>query len=176
MREYYYLVSSLPMLEFGMKMPFSYDDFIMRCEGQVEGSDLDAIKRSSIEAPESCDDRSSILREWKTFDMRLRNEMARHRSSRIGKDPSGYIRGESYSDPFISGFARWVVNEELSIETELAIDRVRWQKIEELKQGHYFDIDNLIAYVLQLQILKRWQRINSGSGMEVLEELMEKQA
>lgn len=176
MRQYYYLISSLPMLEFNMKMPFTYNDFILQCEEQLEGSDLAAIKRSSISPPESCDERSSMLRKWKTFDMCLRNELARHRSSKLSKDPSKHIRGEECSDLFISSFARWAVNEDLSIETELAIDRIRWQKIEELKQGHYFDIDNLIAYALQLQILERWQRINSGNGMGILEELMEKQA
>ncbi|MBU1887898.1 MAG: hypothetical protein KKB46_01685, partial [Candidatus Omnitrophica bacterium] len=71
MRQYYYLISSLPMLEFNMKMPFTYNDFILQCEEQLEGSDLAAIKRSSISPPESCDECSSTLRKWKTFDMCL---------------------------------------------------------------------------------------------------------
>jgi len=55
----------------------------------------------------------------------------------------------------------------------LYLDRIRWEKIEELKTGHYFDIEYLTAYCLQLQILERWDRVDSGSGMEILKELVE---
>lgn len=172
MREYYYLVSSLPMLEFGMKIPFPYSSFISRCEEQLEGPDLALIKRASISAPERCDERSGVLRQWNFFDMCLRNELTRYRSGKLSKDVSRYTRGEGFLDPFTSSFARWAVNEESPLETELAIDRMRWLKIEEFKKGHYFDIDYLTAYALELQILERWQRINSANGMEVLEGLV----
>ena len=54
------------------------------------------------------------------------------------------------------------------------MDKIRWEKIEEFKAGHYFDMEYLAAYDLQLQMLERWDRINSGDGMKILEGLTEK--
>ncbi len=171
---YYYLVASLPMLEFGMKMPFSYSDFLSCCQEQLSASDMEIIKRVNIFPPEDTQDSSLTLREWKRFDTALRNELAKSRAHKRGKDPIQYIREEEYLEPFIFHFIQYVVNEDSPLEAESSLDRLRWEKIEELKKDHYFDIDCLITYALQLRILERWSRINSGGGMEVLQGLVER--
>lgn len=172
MREYYYLIASLPMLEFGMKMPISCGDFLKRSRGQLSPADMGIIERIKTDPFEDTEDPSPTLKEWKRFDRALRNEIVRHRAVRTGKDPLEHIRGENYPDPFVSGFAHWAVHEDSPIEAELYLDRVRWEKIEELEKGHYFDIDFLVAYALKLQILERWSRINSEGGMEALQALL----
>lgn len=171
MRQYYYLVSSLPMLEFGAKPPLSYKDFIRCCQGQLASSDMNVIERTTILPYEDIEDPYPALREWKRFDTGLRNELARFRAGKRSKDPAQYIRGEDSSEAFVSGFAHWAVSQDSPIESELYLDRIRWERIEELQMGHYFDIDCLIAYALKLQILERWQTINSGSGMQVILEM-----
>lgn len=174
MREYYYLVASLPMLEFGTKAPILYQDFISQCKGQLSADDMEIIGRASIAPCEHTGDTSPTLKEWKRFEFSLRNEIARYRANKFSKDPFRHIRGEGYPDPFTAGFAQWALNQDSPIDAELSLDRARWDMIEGLKKGHYFDIDFLVAYALQLQILERWQRINSENGMEVLEGLIEK--
>jgi len=172
MREYYYLIASLPMLEFGMKMPISYVDFLKRSREQLGSTDMGIIERIKIGPFEDTEDLSLTFKEWKRFDRAFRNEIARHRAARTGKVPLEHIRGENYPDPFVSGFARWAVHEDSPIEAELYLDRVRWERIEELEKGHYFDIDFLVTYALKLQILERWDRINSEGGMASLQALL----
>ena len=172
MRQYYYLVSSLAMLEFGTKPPISYGDFLRRCEEQLSTSHMKVIERTTILPCEDIKDLSLTLKEWRRFDTSLRNELARFRASKKSKDPVKYIRGEDSPDPFVSGLAHWAVSQDSPLEAELYLDRIRWDKIEELQKGHYFDIDYLILYALKLQILKRWQGIRSGSGREVLKEVL----
>jgi len=159
------------MLEFGKGMPFSYDRFLSVCGEQLSPADMAVVGRTDIAPCENADDSCLILEEWKSFDIALRNELARQRARRRGKDAAAYIRGEDYADPSVIGLAQWAVNRDSPIEAELALDRFRWGKLEEMRKGHYFDIGFLVTYALKLQILERWERIDSEGGMEVLEEL-----
>src|SRR3989338_1135562 len=175
MRQYYYLIASLPMLEFGRKMPFPYTRFLSSCREQLDRHDMELIESSSIFPPEDARVASSTLTEWKKFDTTLRNELVKVRAAKYSKDPRRYIRGEGHIDHNITTFVQWAVNQDSPLESELALDRMRWEKIEDLRRGHYFDIDHLITYALHLQILQRWEWINAGDGMEALGRLLEKE-
>jgi hypothetical protein len=166
--EYYYFMASLPMLEFGAKMPFSRDRFINLCREYLTLMDAEFIQRVNILPNENAEDSSRILREWKRFDIILRNEMARSRALKYGMDAQPYIRGDDYSDPVVFKFAKWILEQDSPLGMELALDRFRWQKIDELGKGHYFDIDCLTVYVLHLLILDKWNKINSVNGLQVL--------
>ncbi len=172
MREYYYLAASLSLLEFGMKIPVRYEDFLSYCEEQLSIKDLETIKRAKITPAEDPEDPCPTLREWKKFDTTLRNELSGYRASKKSKDAAVYTRGEGYLDPFLAIEAHWAINEESPLEAERFLDRLRWERIEELEKEHYFDIDYLVAYALKLQILERWQRIDSEGGMQVLQGLV----
>jgi hypothetical protein len=152
------------MLQFGMKPPISYSDFLEACGQQLSQDEIDVLKK----------DKNPLLKKWKNFDRALRNELARIRAVKKGKDPNKYLRGSDGLDPFIAPLAHWAINQESPMEAEKYLDGIRWEKIEEIKTGHYFDIEYLTAYGLQLQILERWDRINSGDGMKILEGLTEK--
>ena len=164
---YYYFIASLPLLEFGMRKPPSYDAFLNRCEEQLSPDEVKLVKGIKTTA---------LLKEWKKFDTTLKNEIVKCRAAKKGKDPLRYIRGEGLQDPFVARFARRITREDSPLEAERALDRFRWEKTEELSQGHYFDIDFLVTYALQLEILERWERINSGGGIDKLQKLLEKEA
>lgn len=172
MREYYYLIASLPMLEFGARPPMPYMDFLERCRGQLCSDDMRIIRKAKIEPVEERSGSRGVLEEWKDFEIALRNEIAKQRALRLTKDPLKYIRGEDYSNPFESVSAHWAVSQDSPMGAELYLDRVRWEKIEEFSKAHYFDIDFLIGYALKLQILERWQNINKGTGPEILQDII----
>ncbi len=169
---YYYLIASLPLLEFGTKMPFSYEGFLSMCEEQLSPSDLKIIKETELMSLGDADSRCTTLKEWNNFNIILRNEIAKVRASRQGKDVGKYIRGEDRIDPFIVSFAQWVINQDSPLEAEISLDRSRWEKLDDLGKGHYFDIDYLVTYALKLQISARWEKINSSDGMKVLQDLI----
>jgi hypothetical protein len=168
---YYYLIASLPMLQFEMKLPFYFESFLEKCRSELRQNDINILARASIEPSIDIDDRLPLLREWKSFNRSLRNELARTRAVKKGKDPDKYLRGNGGVDPFIAPLVHWAVNQDSPMEAELYLDKIRWEKIEELKTGHYFDIEYLTAYGLQIKILERWHRVNSGEGAKVLERL-----
>lgn len=172
--KYYYLIASLPMLQFGMRHPFSFESFLEKCRTELSQDDINILARISIWPSVDIEDMLPLLKEWKGFSRGLKNELVRTRAVKKGKDPSRYLRGSEGVDPFIAPLAHWAVNQDSPMEAELYLDKARWEKIEEIKTGHYFDLGYLIAYGLQLQILERWDRINSDEGIKVLEELIEK--
>jgi hypothetical protein len=153
---HYYFIASLPMLQFGIKPPISYVDFIEECGHEINWDEI------------------SLLKKWKIFDTGLRNELARTRAVKRGKNPDNYLRDSDSVDPFIAPLAHWAVNHDSPMDAEKYLDKIRWEKIEEIKSGNYFDTEYLAAYGLQLQILERWDRINSGDGMKILQRLTEK--
>ena len=159
MREYYYIVSSLPMLEFGEKPTISYEDFLNSCRTQLSPCDMEIIEKADE------------WKEWGRFSIALRNEIAVFRAAKKSKDPAKYIHGDDNRDPLLIPSAHWAVNLDSPLEAERFLDQLRWEKLEELSKGHYFDIDFLVTYALKLQILERWQTINSQDGMQVLESL-----
>jgi len=175
-RFYYYLISSLPMLEFDRKASISYKVFFERCREQLCPDDMRIIERAVLGPFISIDDEFPMLKAWKRFEIALRNELARHRAIKLSRDPVKYLRGEYYIDPFISPLAQWAVSQEGGsiLDVELYIDKVRWDKIEELTRFHYFDLVYLVGYALKLQLLERWDRIKNVDGMNLLEDLINK--
>jgi hypothetical protein len=53
---YIYLVSSLPALMFGMKPPFSYQNFLKRCEKLIPDGDIGTLAAIPRLAASSCAD------------------------------------------------------------------------------------------------------------------------
>lgn len=149
------------MLQFGMKPPLSYSDFLEKCGEELSRNEMDALKNGEL----------PLLKQWNIFDRNLKNELVRTRAAKMGKDPARYLRDSEAVNPFIAPLAHWAVNQDSPMEAEIHLDKIRWEKIEEIKTGHYFDIEHLLAYSLQLQILERWDKINSGDGMKILEGL-----
>lgn len=160
------------MLGFDGKPLISYEAFLASCSEQLNPTDLKILHRATIEPCEGMEDSSVTLREWKRFGIVLRNEIVKQRASRMSKDFTKYLRGEGEGHPLMAASVHWIVNQESPIDIERLLDKMRWGKLEELTEGHYFDIDFLIIYALKLQILERWQRINKEGGMELLEDLV----
>jgi hypothetical protein len=151
-----YLISSLPMLYFGMKPPFSFEGFIERCRGLIPENEIEMLKAASG------------LKKWQIFDKELRNELVKLRAARKHKDPLKYLRKDGYVQPYIIHIAASAIRNKSILEAEKILDQARWQALDELSIGHYFDIDILLIYGQKLLILERWERIRSANKQELL--------
>jgi len=152
------------MLQFGIKPHFFHKEFLEKCREQLNISDMETLEKE-------LEERSPVLKEWNRFNSSLRNELARNRAIRKHKDPQQYIKEGIPQDPFVAPFSHWAVSQDSPLDAEYYLDRVRWEKLDELAVGHYFDMGYLIIYSLKLKILERWHIIDSGTGMNLLENL-----
>jgi len=171
---YTYFISSLPMLHFGMKPPFSYEDFIARCKGLILEEDITLIKTlPRLEIDTIKDISNETVRKWLVFDTALRNELVRQRAARLHKDPNQYLRMAGYTDLSTTHIALSAYRNPAILEAEKILDTARWGALEELAIGHYFDSDALFIYALKLLIVERWARIKQADNLELFEEVMQ---
>jgi len=171
---YTYLIASLPMLHFGMKPPFSLEKFIGICARLIPEKDfeiLNFIPKIQIGLYKV---RQPTLMKWEEFEIALRNELVKIRSSHRRIDPLKFMRQTNYTDFSLVHIAMNAHRNPSVLEGEKTLDLERWHFLDGLAFGHYFDFDALILYALKLLILQRWEKINAADKAKILEEALAK--
>jgi hypothetical protein len=169
---YPYLISSLPMLHFGAKPPFSFEAFLETCKGLIPDKDFDMVSLCANEDLWEHIVSQETLRGWIVFETGLRNELVKIRSSRRKLDPAKYLRPDGSDDTTLYHIAMNSHRILSLVESEKYLDQARWHRLEELCFGHYFDLDTLIVYALKLQILWRWEKIARIDKSEAVERVL----
>ncbi len=156
-----YLISSLPMLHFGAKPPFSFEKFLELCAGLIPDEEAEILKSltKATAAGFAYEGAQPTIKNWYAFETTLRNELVKIRAAHKKIDPSQYLRRESYADPSITHLGLAAYRNPSLLEGEKMLDEERWRVLDELTVGHYFDIDFLIVYAQKLLILERWEII-----------------
>lgn len=170
---YIYLISSLPSLDFGVKPPFSYEQFLDRCRELISEEEMAVIEsmRSNVYTYSGL--KNSTLEKWRVFEMMLRNELVKIRALRLKRDPSKYLREDSCPESIYAGhIAASSYRKTSLIESEKALDHERWKYLDELAIGHYFDLDILILYACKLQIMVKWNVITTADAAAITEEVL----
>ena len=167
---YTYLISSLPSLSFSGKLPFSSEDFIIRCKNLIPEKEFE-ILRSVCQQEIDFLDRplSNSLEQWVSFELALRNELVRARAGRKKVDPLKFLRLPDSPQAEISHLALTAYRSTAILEAEKILDQGRWNFLETLSLGHYFDFDFLLIYGLKLKILERWEQILKANKEHLLE-------
>jgi len=170
---YPYLVSSLPMLHFRMKLPFSFEEFLLRCEGCIPERDcalLRALPKPQAYAEGS--QRHSAIAAWVDFDTALRNSLVRVRAPRRHREAASYLRPDGYQGLALEQVALAAQRSHSAMEGEQVLDQARWNMLEELSFGHYFDLDFLILYAYKLILLERWEKVHTADSVALLDAML----
>lgn len=167
---YAYLISSLPMLDFGRPAPISWEDFLELCQRLIPQDDF-AVLKNLPEAGQysNFQSTSETIKRWVAFDTALRNELVKVRASRRHIDPTKYLRPLDYLSPEFNQAALGAQRNPSPQEAARFLDRERWNFLEELSFGHYFDLDFLIVYAYKLKILWRWENARRADKKVLLE-------
>ena len=160
------------MLHFGSGIPFTFNAFLDKCDGIISESDIEIIKSLQSIDRTDYDTTHPTLRKWRAFDRTLRNELAVIRASRKHVDPARYLRKDGSGEQSVKTIAMNAYKNPSILESEKLLDEARWQALNELTIGHYFDIDFLLAYAQKLLILEKWERINTANKTQALEEIV----
>ncbi len=170
MRQYYYVIATLPLLRFEDAPPIEIEDLYYSCRDNIRDDDLELVQSASLEPR---DDRGfEVLRQWYIWETSLRNELVRQRSQKQGVDAEGYLR-EGEIVPGISDIAKDALSQDSPLDAEDLLDRARWMKLEELEVGHYFDLARLLVYTLKLHLLRRRSLFKVELGKEMFGEIYE---
>ena len=148
------------MLSFASRTPFSLEDFFAKCKGLIPETDIELLRNA-------CYKEASFLNpvatgtqgKWANFEIALRNELVRGRARRKKVDALKFIRLPDNSEAYISHVAMIAYRSTSILEAEKILDQARWNFLESLSLGHYFDFDFLLIYLLKLKILERWDKV-----------------
>lgn len=171
---------------------------VLRAYGDPEGEEaleIDTTQRFERELfaayYEACEASGGrFLRRWAAFDRNLRN-IAAAVAARVaglaaeqvvvgGGEVADQIRKSSAADFGLRGELPYVdaviaaVNEEANlVEKERKLDLVRWREAVELAAFDYFDIDALLSYLVRVNLVARWSRLDAARGRELFARLVE---
>lgn len=132
---------------------------------------------------------SRFLREWSAFDRNLRNVAAAVTARAAGRtveevtvgggDVAEQLQRSSAADfglrgelPYIDGVIAAVNDEGNLVEKERKIDLIRWDEAAELATFDYFDIDAILSYLVRVNIVARWMRLDAARGREMFRRLL----
>lgn len=179
MSQYYFLVASLPFLSYDMEAAQSPDDFIAMAAEHLSAADYQVVSAATIDAPVELAPGPPVITEWQRFERGLRNELVKLRAPKLGTDPAEYVRtDEAGNDDTerggLSDSAREAVSEVSPLAGEDVLGRARWSFLSDLEVGHFFDVDRLVVYYLQLQLIARKRQFNTEDGKHLFTAATEK--
>ncbi|MFP4490948.1 MAG: DUF2764 family protein [Spirochaetaceae bacterium] len=174
MRRYYYTVSTLPMLSFDGEAPFSLEEFHEMCRGNIAEEDFARLTEVQLEPnTEKIETGESVfepLAKWWEWETALRNELTGYRSQKLGWEGDAYVReGEVVTG--ILEVARNAASQESPLQAEELLDRARWDFLDQLETGRFFEFTNLVVYSLKLQLLLRRGLFTRERGEENFQEI-----
>ncbi len=162
MDKYYYFVSQLPSLQFNQKPHIERVYFLEQAQKWLRFPEFDILAKVNLDDFFGVKSDISVLKDYKDFEKRLRNEIALLRSAK--KDKKSHQA---------SSEIKLAVADASPLEAEIKLLLIRWKFIEEQQVGHNFDLAWLILYFLKLQILERLFTFNKEKGVDRFDQLCE---
>lgn len=168
---YYYLVASLPRLQFGAAPPLTRGQFLTRCAGQVSAAHYRILAGVELVQIQPAKTGLALLDRWHERERALRNALAVVRAERLGVESATHLR-HFRRDHELAGIAKAILALDSPRAADEELDRVRWRVLEELAFGHYFDVETLVVYLLKLRILERRARFDAAVGAARLDRML----
>lgn len=171
----FYFISSLPTLRWGEKPPFSYEDFMAKCRTDLGADIADCLEKLRLVPLDDVCHASDTGNLWHDFEAYIRNNVAEIRQVKLRRGASMFVHRNT---PRLSPGDRKRVEEIMALqspkERELALDKMRWQYLDELSAGHFFDIRALEVYTLRLLLQNKQTSWQPKAGRAVFTQILEK--
>ena len=186
MHNYHYIVASLPELTSGWKFQERSAEQIIGEIRELCGKDdlalLDILQESFV--PENLTQEfyqkalasgNSFIREYFTFDLKVRNAKVRYLNRELSrpadKDVISIPLQEENSEDDAGIEAAFKGTDLLA--RERAVDDLYWEKADALSLMHWFDMNVIMAFVLKLHIIDRWNLLDEQTGREMFRKLVD---
>ena len=166
-RYYYYFASTLQTLALGVPAPLTSQEFLDRCRRHLGSGDQEAVEAavlvSAPAGPPAATAGSPLLVRYYAWERTLRNELVHLRARKLERPADPWLKAAGRDDA-AARVAPGVFQAVSPLEAEMLVERFRWQAIGALKVLHFFDLDSIAAYRLELQILERLARFRQEQG------------
>ncbi len=179
MSGYYFLVASLPALQYDVAPPLSSGRLRDLCADALSPADAAAFAEARLDVWNGSAGSQPALLRWYRWEIALRNALVRARASARGGDAERFLRPvpdlpveNSGADTVeCEAVARGALGAPNPLAGQEVLDRARWALFDNLELGHPFALDVVIAYALKLQLLERRALAAADRGRAVLERI-----
>jgi hypothetical protein len=164
---YYFLVSSLPLLQLGLKPSITPQAFLTACETNLTPEET-AVMHDLL-ASDGSHSEHPFAQAWRDRETELRNETARLRARNRSLGSESWLRPQQGARVFIKTAVAEAFQAADPLERERSLDRLRWTILDELAGLNPFGIEAVFSYGLRLRLVCRWDAFDRKSGLALLE-------
>lgn len=172
-RQYYYLVSILPSLVFGKKLPLDSEKFRQLCTSHLGRSDNESLCQIMMPNPEK-----KVLHkffdDWNNWDSELKKELALMRASRISDRNNSQLSHLPRTVNEHNTLINQIMTAKNPLDAEKVLAKARWNQLDNMEFGHYFDFEKIISYALKLKIMERLESFDQIKGMKIFKGIPDK--
>ncbi len=174
MAAFYYLVSSLPML-FHAEVPLMpSNEFLAACADFLSDIEMKELNELSLIPPEDYSETSnSAAVAWYAWEVCLRNALVNLRTKGKNAEGENFLREEADFFSEIDKGTLEAFNKSTPLETENALDKLRWTKLDDMEVGHTFDFFTLCVYKLRLMLCEKQTLLNKEEGSVNFDKIVE---
>lgn len=116
--------------------------------------------------------RNAFIRDYFTFDLRVRNEKVRYLNRALGRPQDEDIFLEPEGEfPELPRLQEVLAGKDI-LERERGLDDLMWQKVLELNRFSGFSMDTVLGFLTRLHIIERWVRLDEQTGRELFRRLV----
>lgn len=176
--------------ELGRELPGYFYTFISAYPEIKETGEVlpeDALTTAYYEYAKASKNR--FVSDWFTFNLHVNNILTALTARKYGFSAAPYLVGnDEVSEALASSGARdFGLSTEIDymdelmriaewtdpVEKERKLDLLKWNWLEEHTFFHYFSVERLFAFLLKLDIVERWTKIDKEKGGKVFRSLIE---
>jgi hypothetical protein len=169
--EYYYLVSTLPLLCLDDPPPLTSEAFLELCRAHVDEAGFRRLR--AVDLIPDGEPGGAVDRGWRAWETYVRNLLATLRGGALRRETGDSLRPEIDVFPGDRRRLEEIMNEDDPAARERALDELRWRRLDDLAVGHHFDVEALVVYRLRLRIMEKWAARESERGKDNLTQLVD---
>ena len=168
MADFYYLMSSLPMLRLEDSPQLSREQLLEICADKLPNSELTTLSQLALLPRTNNLTDNSAIKAWNDWETCLRNRLAIRRSS-SDNSADEYLQYEHDFFSEIDAVIQEAVALANPLECERHLDALRWRRLDDIESGAAFSFNALCVYMIKLQLLEKWIPRNNDTGYENLD-------
>lgn len=168
MADFYYIMSSLPMLKLGELPLLTRDELLRICDDKLSESQLATLRHLSLVPDASHNADSTAIKAWVERETCLRNRLATRRGTAT-HSADEYLRHENDVFSEIDMAVQEAVALDDPLERERHLDALRWRQLDDIASGEAFSFNGLCVYMIKLLLLEKWLPRDKDKGYENLD-------
>lgn len=160
MDKYYYLVATLPTLQFGKEPGISVEKFLEEAEKSLNARDYQLLQSLAKLPIEKKSKEPRDVKRYEQYDVAIRQDIAGWRKAQK--------RDLDYKPEHLPVSA---LKEGTPLDVEIRLMEMRWRFLDEMERDHYFDLTTVMIYYLKLLLLQRYFSFDKDKGLNKFQKL-----